>query len=265
MNPEPSSSVRSRFSAAAQTYQDASRLQDRVARRLLELVPPGLSPASVLDVGCGSGRLTGLAAERWPEASLTGVDLAEGMIEEAGRRFPSTTIQWIQADAATFKPGIRYDLVISSSALHWLDPFAAGLHHVATLVAPGGHLALAVMLDGTLVELHHARKAAVPGKPPRRRLPTGDDFEAALRAIPDARVRRIERIIVEYDEPSAAHVLRTLHAMGVTGGAVSRGEVPLHRGDIRALCAYYDHNFRSPEGVRVTFVVGYALVRFNSH
>lgn len=252
--------IRARFSAAARGYSVVSGLQDRVAARVLGMVPPDVTPASILDVGCGPGGLLARAAARWPEAELTGVDVAEGMLAEARRRLAERDVTWIHADAASLPPGRGYDLVLSSSALHWMNPFAKGLHHVADLVAPGGLLAAAVMLDGTLTELHQARRAAAPHKPARGRLPSGDAFEAALRAIPGARVRRVERVQAEYDEPSAAQVLRALHAMGVTGGDVSRGEIPLHRGDLQALCAYYDRHFRTAEGVRVTFVVGYALV-----
>lgn len=253
--------VRSRFSAAACTYTESSSLQDRVARRVLELVPAGFDAARILDAGCGPGRLAALARARWPDAFIVGVDIAPGMIREArGRLAGDPRMSFEERDIAAYCPDAPCDLLLSSSALQWLKPFDAGLAHVAGLVRPGGLLALGVMLDGTLAELHASRRAAAPHKPVAGRLPTLAEFEKAVRAIPGARVRRIESAAAEYDQPSGADVLRAVHEMGVTGGDVSRGPAPLTRADMKALAAHYDGHFASDGGVRVTFVMGYALV-----
>jgi trans-aconitate methyltransferase len=53
---------------------------DRVHRGLLRRLPAGFTPAAVLDIGCGTGRLLRRMQKRWPSAVLTGVDLAEGML-----------------------------------------------------------------------------------------------------------------------------------------------------------------------------------------
>ena len=38
-------------------------------------------PASVVDLGCGPGNLTATLADRWPGASVIGLDTSEAMIE----------------------------------------------------------------------------------------------------------------------------------------------------------------------------------------
>ena len=48
-------------------------------------------PESVLDVGCGTGRLLRRAYRYWPEAQLIGVDPAQGMIEKAKLLTPNAT------------------------------------------------------------------------------------------------------------------------------------------------------------------------------
>lgn len=253
--------VAARFSAAASTYAEASALQERVARHLFAMIPDGLQPASILDAGCGTGRLLRHARQRWPAAHLTGVDMAPGMIAEARTVFandPAATFE--VADLAAFAPPCRFDLVLSGSALHWTSPLAASLKHLANLCRPQGLLAVGMMLEGTLGELHEARKAVAPHKPPPGSLPTYAAFEQAARQIPHSRIRRLEQTSAGYDQPSALEALRTLHAMGVTGGDLSHGDAALTRGELRALAAWYDQHFASPQGVHVTFVVGYLLL-----
>jgi trans-aconitate 2-methyltransferase len=61
------------------------------------------APRSVYDLGCGAGNVTRLLAARWPEATITGVDDSDAMLEEAAR-IPSRIVwrkrQPIPIDAA---------------------------------------------------------------------------------------------------------------------------------------------------------------------
>ncbi|MDP3652621.1 MAG: methyltransferase domain-containing protein [Rhodoferax sp.] len=255
------SNIGARFSAAASTYSAASKLQDQVARRVLDLVPTTVCATSVLDAGCGPGRLLGLARPRWPDAAWLGVDIAPGMVLTARQAYANDPrAQFVEGDVAAFQADRSFDLVVSSSALQWLQPFAEGVAHVAQLCSPGGMVAMGVMLDGTLGELHAARRSAVPNNPAQGRLPTLDALECAANAIPGARILQLEHASAYYDQACAMDVLRSLHAMGVTGGEVSRGERPLTRGELQALAADYDQHFATPVGVRVTFVLGYLLL-----
>lgn len=254
-------SVSGRFSAAARTYMEISQLQEKVARRVMDMVPPDFMPTLVLDAGCGPGNLIAFAADRWPSVFITGVDIAPGMVREAHRRFQNDSrITLREADMAVFTSDQPFDLVLSSSALHWLRPFQEGLLHTAHLCRPGGVLAISIMLDGTLNELRSSRDATSPGKVAPARLPSFDEFAQAARSVPGSRVRRIEQSTSEFDQASAGEVLRTVHDMGVTGGDISRGNKPLTRKEIQSLTAHYDRHFATPGGVRVTFVVGYLLL-----
>jgi trans-aconitate methyltransferase len=253
--------VGSRFSAAASRYGACSPVQDEVARQVLDLVPPEVNPATVLDAGCGHGRLLQLARARWPKAALTGVDVAVGMIDESRRALAGdTALTLFTADVAAWSHP-PFDLVISGSALHWLRPFAPALAHVLGLVRSGGHAALGLMLEGTLAELHAARRAVAPAKTPSGRLPAPDAVEAALHAVPGIELVRTRRTTVHHELPDVATLLRSLHDTGVTGGDVSRGSAALSRGELKALSEYYTRHFASPGGVRVSYVVGYYLVR----
>jgi malonyl-CoA O-methyltransferase len=251
-----------RFSAAAPSYDQASRVQEAVARRVIELTPAQANAHRVLDVGCGTGRLIARARARWPQASLLGLDLAEGMIRRARERFADApNVAWAVGDATRFSQGAPYDLVLSSSSLQWLNPLATGLAHVFSLVKPGGYLVAGLMTRDTLRELHAARAAAAPHKMPPGHLPTLDLIEEAIKTLPDGRIQHLSEQHSTNTYPNTQALLRILHAMGVTGGDLSRGSTPLNRTELQALMTYYDQHFaHESNGVTATFSVCYLVM-----
>jgi SAM-dependent methyltransferase len=67
-----------------------------------------LQPSSVLDAGCGTGRVAAELARRGIEA--VGVDIDEAMLEVARRKAPA--VPWVRADLSTLALGRRFDLVV---------------------------------------------------------------------------------------------------------------------------------------------------------
>jgi ubiquinone/menaquinone biosynthesis C-methylase UbiE len=102
-------------------------------------------PAAVRDVGCGTGALLRLFADRLPAAVvLSGVDPAPTMLEWAApcsehtgaSGLPRSTAEQLPFQAASF------DLVVSTvSFAHWADQ-PAGLAEIARVLRPGGRLVL---------------------------------------------------------------------------------------------------------------------------
>jgi len=75
--------------------------RQRPAIELLARVPTE-SPVAVVDLGCGTGNVTRLLAQRWPEASITGVDASETMLTEARKQ--GGRILWEQARLEDRRP-----------------------------------------------------------------------------------------------------------------------------------------------------------------
>lgn len=103
-------------------------------------VAPG---TEALDLGCGIGRWSRKLARRG--ARVTGVDLAQSMIDEARRRSAGHDIDYRVADLRTLDLGRTFDLVLSVTVLqHILDDaeFARAAHSVARHLAPGGRAVL---------------------------------------------------------------------------------------------------------------------------
>ncbi|HEX8700495.1 MAG TPA: methyltransferase domain-containing protein [Myxococcaceae bacterium] len=122
------------------------RFRDERKRPFFELLArvDVASPRQVVDLGCGTGDLTLVLAERWPEASVTGVDSSEAMIAEARRRALPGRVGFELADLAGWTPARPLEVLVSNAALHWLPDHAALLSRLVSLLAPNGVLAFQV-------------------------------------------------------------------------------------------------------------------------
>ena len=101
-------------------------------------------PGSVLDVGCGTGKLLRQARTYWPEAQLIGVDPANGMLEMAKRLTPNATFFPSMAEALPLQDA-SVDLALSTISFHHWQDQAAGIREIARVLRPGGYFLLVDM------------------------------------------------------------------------------------------------------------------------
>jgi trans-aconitate 2-methyltransferase len=97
---------------------------------------------AVADLGCGTGHLTRMLAERWPEATVTGVDSSPQMLEKARPLEIPGRLSFVLGDLATWSPSGPLDLLVSNAALHWVADHAGLLSRLAGMLAAGGTLAV---------------------------------------------------------------------------------------------------------------------------
>lgn len=148
----------------------------------------------VVDLGSGAGNVTRLLAERFPGASLVGVDNSPEMLARARSTLP--TASFVEADIASFEPTQKLDLVFSNAALHWLPNHGKLFPRLCSWLAPGGCLAVQMPASFRLPS-HLAAHEAAAEEPWRQWLPpaTGragvhelDDYYAWLAP----RARRVD-------------------------------------------------------------------------
>ena len=109
------------------------------ADRLRGWLPAGA--ADVLDLGCGTGTLSLLAAEQGHR--VTGVDLSPAMIDLARAKLAGRDAAFLVGDAATPPVGEqRYDVVLVRHVLWTLPDPARVLRHWRGLLRPDGRLVL---------------------------------------------------------------------------------------------------------------------------
>lgn len=123
------------------------KFTDHRLRPAMELLA-GVSlatPGVIYDLGCGSGHITRLMAQRWPDATVTGVDNSGEMIAKAGAE-PSS-VHWQQADISTWSPPQAVDLIYSNATLQWLADHDRLFPRLLQMLAPGGCLAVQMPLS----------------------------------------------------------------------------------------------------------------------
>ncbi len=118
---------------------------DRIHQNALRAVPDGMQPESILDIGCGTGRLLRKAAARWPKARLTGADPAEGMVKEARRLTPGAEFQVSLAEELVLPDGSA-DLVFSTASFHHWQDQQQGVRQIARVLRAGGVFVLVDIL-----------------------------------------------------------------------------------------------------------------------
>jgi trans-aconitate 2-methyltransferase len=136
-----------------------ARFEDERTRPAAELLArvPLDAPRLIYDLGCGPGNSTALIAARYPDAEVIGLDASPAMLESARARLPDLT--FALADAATWMPERRPDLIYANAVLQWLPDHATLLPRLFGLLAPGG--VLAVQMPDNLAEPTHRLMRAV--------------------------------------------------------------------------------------------------------
>jgi tRNA (cmo5U34)-methyltransferase len=77
---------------------------------------------AILDIGAGTGLLSALMIQKFPEAHLTLVDLSESMLSMARERFADRKdVRYITGDYCSVDFAGRYDLICSALSIHHLE------------------------------------------------------------------------------------------------------------------------------------------------
>jgi tRNA (cmo5U34)-methyltransferase len=152
---------------------------------LLDLLEHVLAPATVLDVGCGSGVVAEMVLDRLPGASLIGLDGSPAMLGEAETRLArfGARARLIEADfTALDRVEIEpVDVAFAVQAIHHVGEHQAGvLRWLRRAVRPGGRVLLservAIPSEALYPVFHHVKESERHG----RNAPTWDGYQAEM-------------------------------------------------------------------------------------
>jgi tRNA (cmo5U34)-methyltransferase len=113
------------FNSIKDEYSESVRRSNpcyaEMMEALLGYLPAARTPVTILELGCGTGNLTLLLRERFPESNLIGIDVSEGSLEVCRRRLGVRRVDLRPMDMRTaeFEDG-SFDVVASGLALHHL-------------------------------------------------------------------------------------------------------------------------------------------------
>lgn len=124
-------------------YDKFQREREQPFFDLMALVRP-VPNMRVVDLGCGTGRLTRKLHEQLHAHETTGIDRSVRMLEQSaqdatpGLRFEEGTIEAFPGERGAF------DLIFSNAAYHWVDDHPALLARLTAALTPSGQLAFQV-------------------------------------------------------------------------------------------------------------------------
>lgn len=126
---------------AASYGENMNPVQVLEAGALARLLPD-FQGRTVLDLGCGKGRISRLALARGASATV-GVDVSEAMLKTAAVAVPSASAQWVKATARHLPfDAASFDAVVCALMLGHVKDLEAALAESARVLRPGGVLLL---------------------------------------------------------------------------------------------------------------------------
>lgn len=153
------------FDQAAIGDFDALRKQlvpgfDDMYGAVLQILPwPRDARIRVLDIGAGTGLLSGMVQAAWPNAQLTLVDISPEMLARARERFSAMEqdVEIVVGDITGALPGGPFDAVISALAIHHLSDSEkhALYRRLFDRLQPDGWFVNADQVRGPTADMHH--------------------------------------------------------------------------------------------------------------
>ncbi len=128
----------------AATYDRVADPQTRWGTQVLDRLALR-GDETVLDAGCGTGRVTELLLDRLPRGRVIALDASASMIAEARRRLAAhlDRVGFVTADLAgpiDLGPDGPVDAILSTSTFHWVLDHDALFRNLAAVLRPGGQL-----------------------------------------------------------------------------------------------------------------------------
>jgi len=163
------------FSRSASTYNQVAELQRRVADQLISRLPK--QPINhVVDLGAGTGYALPRLRTNYPDATLLGVDLAEGMLNyiASNRDDAAGELNLICADAENLPFADQsLDLIYSSLSVQWCRDYSKLFDECYRVLKPGGQLHIATLGPKSLWQLRDAWYQVDKGQHVNEFLPLG--------------------------------------------------------------------------------------------
>src|SRR4051812_29291665 len=122
----------------ATTYERLSQPLAQMGRDVLARLELD-GDETVLDAGCGTGKVTAALLERLPSGRLIAVDAAPSMVDEAKQKLPDS-VDVRQADLLDLELDEPVDAILSTATFHWIADHDALFAHLRRALKPGGRL-----------------------------------------------------------------------------------------------------------------------------
>lgn len=255
------SRVKSSFQRGAFEYDHHTPVQQRIVDRLLSNLT--ITPdASVLDIGCGTGRLLAHIIERAPDCSPVGLDLALAMLHKTREQTCDRALL-VQAEAEHLPfQGNSFDQIVSSSTFQWCDSIDLCFSEVYRCLKQGGRFSFALFGEGTLSELREAWQeawdicglCATGDHDGTHRFHSPDQVEESLIKAGFNDIK-VELLLEQEWYPDVAHLLQSVKRIGAGSSRPAAGMGLGWRRVLHTMAAYYTNRYGNHQGVPASYRV----------
>ncbi len=149
----------------ARTYDRTSEPQQAWAAEVLARLDGVAQDATVLDVGCGTGRVTEALLALVPQGRVLAIDASAEMVALARRRLGARARVWCQ-DALDLDLEQPVDAIVSTATLHWVGDHDRLWARLARALRPGGVLEIQCGGEGNIDGVREAIERAARDSAP---------------------------------------------------------------------------------------------------
>jgi trans-aconitate 2-methyltransferase len=136
----------------AEAYHRVSGMQEMWGERVLDRLELE-GDETVLDAGCGSGRMTRHILARVPRGKVIGVDASPAMIERARRELEGNgDLELIVADLLELDLPEPVDAIFSNATFHWISDHERLFRRLHASLRPGGPMEAQFGAQGNVAE-----------------------------------------------------------------------------------------------------------------
>jgi malonyl-CoA O-methyltransferase len=242
--------IKENFNRVADNYERYADIQSDVADELLRgLLKSRQSHKAILDIGCGTGKLTAELKRHFLGSRVFALDISQAMAKSAGNKGLS-----VLAADARYLPFSKevFDLVISSAAYQWIFDLEKAFREVNKILEKDGIFTFSCFGEKTLCEVRRCFSIN------ENLLPAED---CILKNLKGAGFRDIQ-IKIDLRQKDFGSLNSILYWLKNIGGNRINSPPPfLTPGKLKLANDFYQSNYRNNGSVYATFEVIWASGR----
>ena len=221
MNQNKISKTEKQFSKAAKTYDANANIHRNVAGYLLAHSKFTATNDLILDIGSGTGILSELLISQFTPDYILNVDLSFEMLQKGREKFPTSA--FVQANISSLPFACKFNTVVSSMALQWLEHPKIIAEIIASTLTSKGVFACSIVLKGTF-ELITNLRAEILGQnhenneSQAERLPSFEDLKFSFKEF-GLNLRRSEQHGFTQKFESIEQPFQAIRDLGISGTA----------------------------------------------